>query len=126
MAKALVVGGCPASYHRLEPAEPPLRSVLEGLGLEVDVTGIYHPGGGDAYRGDYSMLSGPYLPQYDLVVLYTTGKERHGADTTLRLNWTFPPRSWIPPPPSPPDWTLSLSMMNCTSSRTTIRTGSIF
>src|ERR1051326_3423439 len=87
MAKALVVGGCPASYHRLEPAEPPLRSVLEGLGLEVDVTGIYHPGGGDAYRGDYSMLSGPYLPQYDLVVLYTTGKERHGADITLLQQW---------------------------------------
>ena len=87
MAKALVVGGCPATYHRLEPAEPPLRAALESLGLEVEVSGIYHPEGGDAYRGDYSALSGPYLPDYDLVVLYTTGKERHGADVTTLQQW---------------------------------------
>ena len=87
MAKALVVGGCPASYHRLEPTEQPLRAALEGLGLEVDFSGIYHPGGGEAYRGDYSALSGPYLPDYDLVVLYTTGNERHGADVTTLQQW---------------------------------------
>lgn len=87
MTKALFVGGCPAPYHRLEPAQGPVRTLLEGLGLQVEVSGIYHPDGGDAYRGDYALLSEPHLPDYDLVVLFTTGKERHGADVTAIKQW---------------------------------------
>jgi type 1 glutamine amidotransferase len=79
-AKALVVGGCPASYHRLEPAEPPLRGALEHLGLQVTFRGNYHPDGGDAYIGDYSALTQESLAFFDLLVLYTTGANRQGAD----------------------------------------------
>jgi type 1 glutamine amidotransferase len=78
--KALLVGGCPAPYHRLEPAAPPIRAALESLGLEVRVSGIYHPDGGDAFTGDYSALTSETLRDADLLVLYTTGRERHGAD----------------------------------------------
>jgi hypothetical protein len=85
--KALFVGGCPAPYHRLEPAEPPVRAALESLGLETTVTGIYHPGGGDNYIGDYRALTDDALADVDLLVLYTTGKERHGADTDAVLRF---------------------------------------
>ena len=78
--KALIVGGCPASYHRLEPAEPLLRSVLESLGLEVQTSGIFHPDGGEAYIGDYSAISSENLSQFDALVLYTTGATPMGAD----------------------------------------------
>ncbi len=78
--KALFVGGCPAPYHRLEPIEAPARALLESLGLEVTVTGMYHPDGGDAFVGDYSALTADNLRRYDLLVLHTTGSERHGAD----------------------------------------------
>ena len=71
--KALLVGGCPASYHRLEPAAPPIRAALESLGLAVQVSGITHPDGGDAFTGDYSALSAGTLQDIDLLVLYTTG-----------------------------------------------------
>jgi type 1 glutamine amidotransferase len=64
----------------LEGAEPPLRAALEGLGLETRVTGISHPDGGDAYTGDYSALTEEGLRDVDLLVLYTTGQERYGAD----------------------------------------------
>ena len=78
--KALLVGGCPAPYHRLEPAEPPIRTALESLGLTVEVTGILHPDGGDAFIGDYAALTTEGLRDVDLLVLYTTGNHRHGAD----------------------------------------------
>ena len=78
--KVLVVGGCPAPYHRFEPAEPPIRAALESIGLEVSSSGIYHPDGGDAFTGDYSAISDANLSNYDALVLYTTGKDRFGAD----------------------------------------------
>lgn len=86
--KVLLVGGCPASYHRFEGAEPPIRAALEELGLDVTASGIYHPDGGDAWTGDYSMLTGPNLEAFDVVVLQTTGKERHGADVEAIRQWT--------------------------------------
>lgn len=78
--KVLLVGGCPAPYHRLEPAEPPIRSALEEIGLEVVTSGIYHPDGGDDYTGDYSAIRADNLRQYAALTLYTTGAEGHGAD----------------------------------------------
>src|SRR5580704_4434207 len=87
MQKALFIGGCPAPYHRLEPAEKPVRAALESLGFSVDVSGIYHPDGGDAWVGDYSMLTPNVLKDYSLVVLYTTGKETHGADIGGLQSW---------------------------------------
>lgn len=77
---ALVVGGCPASYHRLEPAQAPLREALEGLGLTVEFSGIFHPESGEAYVGDYSALTASKLADVDLLVLYTTGADPFGAD----------------------------------------------
>ncbi len=79
-SKVLLVGGCAAPYHRLEPAEPAFRAALQSLGLEVTVSGIYHPDGGDAFTGDYSALQEDHLKNYDAVVLYTTGAEKQGAD----------------------------------------------
>ncbi len=87
MSRALFVGGCPASYHRLEPAEPFVRSVLERLGLIVDVSGIYHPDGGEMWAGDYSLLSAEALKQYDIVVLFTTGQETRGAEIDSLIAW---------------------------------------
>lgn len=78
--KALFVGGCTATYHQLEPAEPPVRAALEELGLSVTATGIYHPGGGAEYTGDYSAISARNLDSYDALVLYTTGADPQGAD----------------------------------------------
>ena len=78
--QALVVGGCPAPYHRLEPAITPLQTALEGLGLETRFTGIFHPDGGDDFVGDYSALSADTLQNVDLLALYTTGAEHRGAD----------------------------------------------
>jgi len=78
--KALLVGGCPAPYHRMEPAEGPIRSALEEAGLLVTASGIYHPDGGDAWTGDYSALREETLRGCAAAVLYTTGTERHGAD----------------------------------------------
>lgn len=78
--KALFVGGCPASYHRLEAAEPPVRAALEEVGLTVTTSGMYHPDGGDTYTGDYSALSAENLRSYDALVLYTTGAQAEGAD----------------------------------------------
>lgn len=77
---ALLVGGCPAPYHRLEGAEPALRACLEDLGLTVRVAGIRHPDGGDAWEGDYTALTDAGLEGVDLLLLQTTGNERHGAD----------------------------------------------
>lgn len=85
--KALVVGGCPAPYHRLEPAEPPIRAALESLGLEVTVTGIYHPNDGEEFVGDYRALSAANLKNYDAVVLYTTGTDTHGADVSAIVDF---------------------------------------
>jgi len=87
MSRALFVGGCPAPYHRLEPAEGPVRAALESIGLAVDVDGIYHPDGGDAWVGNYSKLALPILKEYDVIVLFTTGKEPHGADLTALQSW---------------------------------------
>ncbi len=85
--RVLFVGGCPASYHRLEPIEAPVRAALESLGLTADTTGIYHPDGGDAFVGDYSALTAENLKQYDLVLLHTTGAEHHGADVPALVDF---------------------------------------
>ena len=87
MSKALFVGGCPAPFHRLEPAEGRVRSSLERLGLEVDVSGIRHQDGSDAWVGDYSRLVKPSLDDYDVIVLFTTGKDTHGADLSALESW---------------------------------------
>ena len=79
-AKILFVGGCTAPFHQLEPAEGPVRAALEGIGLEVSVSGIYHPDGGDDFTGDYGALSAQGLRDYDGFVLFTTGSEELGAD----------------------------------------------
>jgi uncharacterized protein len=88
MTRALFVGGCPASYHRLEPAEAPVRSALEALGIKVDVSGIYHPDGDDRYVGGYSMLAYPFLEEYNVIVLFTTGTEKFGASVEDLIAWT--------------------------------------
>jgi len=84
---ALLIGGCPNPWHRLEAAEPPLRACLESLGFDVRVTGIYHPDGGDAFIGDYSALTAEGLSDVDLLVLYTTGKQRFGADLDAIIHY---------------------------------------
>ena len=71
--KALYVGGCNAPWHRIEPTVAPMTSVLEEIGLATDVTGIYHPDGGDTMEGDYSALNSANLAKYDALVLFTTG-----------------------------------------------------
>jgi uncharacterized protein len=78
--RALFVGGCPATYHRMEEAEHPVRTALEGIGLSVTTSGMYHPGGGEAFTGDYSALSAANLAEHDVLVLYTTGADTYGAD----------------------------------------------
>lgn len=85
MPKALFVGGCDAPYHRLEPAEAPVREALTRAGLSVDVSGIYHPDG-DAPVGDYRALSANTLPGYDAVVLFTTGRGQ-GEDIPALLEF---------------------------------------
>ena len=93
MPKALFVGGCDAPYHRLEPAEAPVREALTRAGLDVDVSGIYHPGG-DALVGDYRALSADNLSGYDAVVLFTTGKGQ-GADIPALLDFVRGGRALI-------------------------------
>lgn len=78
--QALFVGGCPHSFHRLEPAVPPIQAALESLGLSVAVSGLYHPDGGDAFTGDYAALTQAGLADKDLLVLYTTGNDRRDAE----------------------------------------------
>jgi type 1 glutamine amidotransferase len=85
--RALFIGGCPATYHRLEPAIEPVESALEQIGLDVEVSGIYHPDGGEEFVGDYSRLTHPSLNDYSAVVLYTTGKETRGADIDALEAW---------------------------------------
>ncbi len=84
--KALFVGGCSATFHFLEPAEPPIRAALTEIGVDVDVTGIYHAGGGETFTGDYTAINSENLKQYDAVVLFTTGPE-HGADIGALLDF---------------------------------------
>lgn len=84
--QAIFVGGCPASYHRLEGAEPPVRSALEALGYAVEVTGIFHPDGGEAMVGDYAALSESGLAGKDLLVLFTTGHGQ-GEDPAAVREW---------------------------------------
>lgn len=83
--KALFVGGCRAPYHHLEPAEPPVRAALEGLGLSVTVSGI-HQTGPDTSTGDYRALSAPTLAPYDALVLFTTGQDQ-GEDVDAVLQF---------------------------------------
>ena len=83
--KALFVGGCRAPFHHLEPAEPPLRAALEGIGLEVTVAGITQAGP-DAYGGDYRALSTSQLDGYDALVLFTTG-QNEGEDVEAVLQF---------------------------------------
>jgi type 1 glutamine amidotransferase len=85
--KALIVGGCPQPWHRLEAAEPPLRAALESLGLEARFSGIYHPDGGADFVGDYAALNASTLQVIDLLVLYTTGAEHRGADVGAILDF---------------------------------------
>ncbi len=79
MKRALFVGGCGASYHRLEASEGPVTRALAAAGYLVDVSGVQHPDGGDGYTGDYSALLADNLAQYDVVVLHTTGRETRGG-----------------------------------------------
>lgn len=83
----LIVGGCPATYHRLEAVEPPLREALESIDFLVTVSGIHHPDGGDVFVGDYSALNEEGLRNYDALLLYTTGNERFGADPAAVINF---------------------------------------
>ncbi|MGC8668899.1 MAG: ThuA domain-containing protein [Chthonomonadales bacterium] len=78
--RVVVVGGCPAPYHRFEPAIPLLRAALEELGLMPEFSGIYHPNGGDDFTGDYAAINEANLREAGGLVLYTTGAEEHGAD----------------------------------------------
>ncbi len=78
--RALLVGGCAASYHLLEPVVAPIGTVLEQAGFAVEVAGIRHPEGPDGpLSGDYSALTESGLRGISLVVLYTTGRG-HGED----------------------------------------------
>jgi type 1 glutamine amidotransferase len=72
-----------------------VRTILEGLGLETEVAGIFHPEGGDAYTGDYTALSAENLKRYDLLVLYTTGADRHGADIPALLDFVTSGKSLV-------------------------------
>jgi type 1 glutamine amidotransferase len=85
MSKVLFVGGSPAPWHRIEMTEPPIRAALEGLGLTVDATGIYHPDGGPEHIGDYSAISADNLRNYDAIVLQTDGL--YGADFTALIEY---------------------------------------
>ncbi len=78
--RALFVGGCPHSFHRIEPAIGPISSCLGALGFETTSSGIFHPNHAEAFVGDYESLTESNLKNMDLVVLYTTGKELRGAD----------------------------------------------
>jgi type 1 glutamine amidotransferase len=78
--KALLVGGCAYTFHQLEPIVPHIQAVLARLGVELTATGIYHPNGGAEFHGDYSELTAENLAEYDLLVLYTTGNDRRGAE----------------------------------------------
>jgi type 1 glutamine amidotransferase len=84
--RVLFVGGCPASYHRLEPAEPEVRRALAPLGATLTVAGIRHPDGVDGFVGDYTALTAESLSGYDVVVLFTTG-HGHGEDTRALIEW---------------------------------------
>jgi type 1 glutamine amidotransferase len=84
--QVLFVGGCRASYHQLEPAEPFVRHVLESLGLGVDVTGIRHPDGDDRTIGDYGALNADTLERYAALVLFTTGRGE-GEDIAAMLDF---------------------------------------
>ncbi len=84
---ALYVGGCQATYHRIEPTIAPVTSALEALGLVVQVSGIYHKDGGDAWLGDYSSISEATLKSATVVVLFTTGKDTQGADLDAMIQW---------------------------------------
>jgi uncharacterized protein len=85
--KALYVGGCTATYHQMEPSVPSVRAVLDGLGIPMDATGILHPGGGESWTGDYAALTKDNLAKYDLLVLYTTGHDKHGEDTSAIIDF---------------------------------------
>lgn len=80
--KILLVGGCKAPYHRLEPIEPVLRELLASVGVQMVATGIYHPDSGEVWSGDYSAINDTELAKYDGLVLYTTGKDPMGADVS--------------------------------------------
>lgn len=84
--KALYIGGCQATYHRLEPTIDPMTSLLAEIGIETTVTGIYHPDGGEAYTGNYSALNAANLADYDLLVLFTTGRDQ-GEDIDAVLDF---------------------------------------
>jgi len=84
--KALYVGGCKALYHQIEPTVAPITSLLEEIGIDVTISGIYHPNGEEAYTGDYSALSAANLAKFDLLVLFTTGRG-HGEDVDAILDF---------------------------------------
>ena len=78
--RALFVGGCPHSFHRLEESAPPVTAALKAIGFEVNVSGVYHPDGGNDFTGDYAALSDANLRTASVVVLHTTGNERREGD----------------------------------------------
>ncbi len=93
--KALLAGGCPEPYHRIESAMPPVLAALEACGLDTTTSGVFHPDGTERFVGDYSALTAENLAQYDLLTLYTTGNERRGADVGAIVNWVESGRAFV-------------------------------
>ncbi|MDR3710368.1 MAG: ThuA domain-containing protein [Capsulimonadaceae bacterium] len=92
--KALYVGGCTATYHQLEPTVAPITSLLDEIGIDTTVTGIYHPNGDETYAGDYTALNATNLAGYDILVLFTTGRGR-GEDVDAVLDFVRNGKSLI-------------------------------
>ena len=93
--KALVVGGCPHPFHRLEPIKPLIETIFESMGIDADITGITHPDGGDDWAGDYASISKENLSRYDLLLMMTTGNERRGADVEAIIEFVQSGKSLI-------------------------------
>jgi type 1 glutamine amidotransferase len=84
--KALYVGGCKATYHQIEPTVDPITTLLAEAGVETTVSGIYHPDGKEECHGDYSALNADNLANFDLLVLFTTGRGQ-GEDVDAVLDF---------------------------------------
>lgn len=82
----LFVGGCPWSFHQLEPAEPHVRRALAGIGVHFDTAGMRRATPDSEPVGDYSDLNAATLSGYDGVVLFTTGKG-HGEDVAALVEF---------------------------------------
>jgi type 1 glutamine amidotransferase len=83
---ALYVGGCECDFHLIEPTIGPVTSLLAQIGYDTTVSGMFHPGGGAAYFGDYASLNASNLAASDVLVLFTTGRG-HGEDIDAVLDF---------------------------------------